>query len=134
MKLVFDTGNPVFNRDRSKPELPWQDPLEFYREVREHIAYIHIKDCLHPSPENHDKETYTYPGEGQARVREILTELKRSGYDGGISIEPHLAAVFHDADSQNANAGDPTEIYREYGRRLMHLLSEIDYPHSPYQP
>lgn len=133
MKLVFDTGNPVFNRDRSKQELPWQDPLEFYRQVREHIAYVHIKDCLHPSPENNGKETYTYPGEGQARVREILTNLKQSDYDGGISIEPHLAAVFHDADSKNADAGDPAEIYLEYGRKLMRLLDAIGYPYDPYQ-
>ena len=31
LKLVFDTGNPVFQRDRSKPEpYPWQDPMEFW--------------------------------------------------------------------------------------------------------
>ncbi len=36
------------------------------------------------------------PGEGQGYVKEILRDLQARGYDGGISIEPHLAAVFHD--------------------------------------
>ena len=67
MKLVFDTANPVFNRDRSKEGQPWQDPWEFYQKVREHIAYVHIKDCLEPSAENGGKEVYLYPGEGQGK-------------------------------------------------------------------
>ena len=32
LKLVYDTGNPVFARDRSKEGNPWQDPWEFYQE------------------------------------------------------------------------------------------------------
>ena len=40
LKLIFDTGNPVFQRDRSKPEPhPWQDPLEFYEQVHEHVLH-----------------------------------------------------------------------------------------------
>lgn len=132
MKLVFDTANPVFNRDRSKAGEPWQDPLEFYQKVREHIAYIHIKDCLSPSPENGGKETYVYPGDGHGRVHEILKELKVSGYDGGISIEPHLAAVFHDADSSNQASEDPKVIYLKYGRRLMDMLNSINYEFVPF--
>ena len=67
-------------------------------------------------------------------MREILQDLKENGYDGGISIEPHLAAVFHDADSQNADAGDPVEIYLEYGRKLEAILDELKYSRVPYQP
>lgn len=133
MKLVFDTANPVFNRDRSKDGQPWQDPWEFYQKVREHIAYVHIKDCLEPSEDNGGKEVYLYPGEGQGKVREILADLQANGYDGGISIEPHLAAVFHDADSQNADSGDPVEIYIEYGRKLEAILDDLNFSHKPYQ-
>ena len=134
MKLVFDTANPAFNRDRSKEGNPWQDSWEFYRHVRDHIAYIHVKDCLSPTAENKDKEIYVYPGEGHGYVREIMEDLKRTGYQGGISIEPHLAAVFHDADSQNQTTEDPVEIYLRYGRSLMQILTEIGYEHQPYQP
>ena len=70
LKLIFDTGNPVFQRDRSipepqrttagiasstaaegsqgKPTPPWQDAWQFYQAVREHIIHIHIKDCRNP--------------------------------------------------------------------------------------
>ena len=133
MKLVYDTGNPVFNRDRSKEGNHWQDPWEFYENVKEHIAYVHVKDCLNPTPENGNKEVYTYPGDGQGRILDVMTDLKKSGYDGGISIEPHLAAVFHDADSNTWSKEDPIEIYLKYGRQLMDILDSIGFSHQPYQ-
>ena len=71
MKLVYDTGNPVFNRDYMKENNSWQDPWEFYQNVKSHIAYVHVKDCLNPSPENGNKEIYTYPGDGQGPVRPL---------------------------------------------------------------
>lgn len=50
LKLIFDTANPVFQLDRSKSEpFPWQDPLEFYNKVKEHVVHIHIKDCPDPA-------------------------------------------------------------------------------------
>jgi sugar phosphate isomerase/epimerase len=38
LRLVFDTGNPVFTDDRTRPA-PWpkQSAWEFYRQVREHV-------------------------------------------------------------------------------------------------
>ena len=134
MKLVYDTGNPVFNRDHMKEGNSWQDPWEFYQNVKAHIAYVHVKDCLNPSPENGNKEVYTYPGDGQGRVLDIMTDLMKSGYDGGISIEPHLAAVFHDADSNTRSKEDPINIYLKYGRQLMDMLDSIGFSHQPYQP
>lgn len=133
MKLVFDTCNPVFNRDHSQEDKPWQDAWEFYQNVKEHISYIHVKDGLNPSPENGNKEVYTYPGEGQGCVKEIMQDLMESGYEGGISIEPHLAAVFHDADSENHTDEDPKDIYIRYGQKLMEILSSIGYQNSPYE-
>ena len=101
--------------------------------MKEHIAYVHIKDCLNPTPENNNQEVYVYPGEGDGCVQEIITDLQAIGYDGGISIEPHLAAVFHDADSQNKTDQDPKEIYVRYGKHLMEILREIGYIHEPYR-
>ena len=101
LKLVYDTGNPVFARDRSKEGNPWQDPWEFYQKIREHIAYVHVKDCNAPSFDENNKEVYTYPGDGQGQIMKVLTDLMEFGYNGGISIEPHLAAVFNDTDADN---------------------------------
>ncbi|HWD19514.1 MAG TPA: TIM barrel protein [Verrucomicrobiae bacterium] len=123
LQWVFDTGNPVFNPDRSQPR-PWprQDPWEFWEHLRDHVAHIHVKDAIFV-PAKNDCD-YTYPGEGAARVRQILQDACRRGYDAGISIEPHLAAVFHDAHATTA-AGSAFESYVGYGRRLEAMLREI---------
>jgi sugar phosphate isomerase/epimerase len=120
LKLVFDTGNPVASDDRSKPKpYPKQSSWEFYSHVREHIAYIHIKDGVWDKTAN--KATFTYPGEGHGDIPKIIKDLCARGYDGGISIEPHMGAVFHDPNSQHSL--DAAEIYVEYGRRMMKIIN-----------
>ena len=123
MKWVFDTANPVFIDDYSKPEpRPKQDPLEFWKKVKEHTVHIHIKDARWNTAK--DDADYLFPGEGDGKVREILTDAFAGGYDAAISIEPHMTAVFHDANS-SASDSDLFENYVEYGRRLMKLVNEI---------
>jgi sugar phosphate isomerase/epimerase len=124
LKLVFDTANPVFNDDRSKPK-PWrkQDPWEFYQHVKEHVVHVHVKDARW-NPAKNDAD-YTMPGDGDGKVRPILKDLIASGYTGGISIEPHIAVVFHDANVKSS----PEAMFNsfvEYGRRLMALADDIN--------
>ena len=123
LKWVFDTANPVFNPDRSKPK-PWprQDPWEFWEYVREHVAHIHIKDAAW-APAKNDAD-YHWPGEGSGRVRDILRDAFARGYDAGISIEPHMAVVFHDARVKSAPEAQ-FENYVEYGQRLTQLIHEV---------
>ncbi|MEQ9459338.1 MAG: sugar phosphate isomerase/epimerase family protein [Phycisphaeraceae bacterium] len=124
LKLVFDTGNPCFTPDYRKPR-PWprQSAFEFYSQVKEHVAYIHIKDALYDPAT--DETRHTMPGDGHGDVRLILEDLLGTGYDGGISIEPHLASVFH--DDQAVAQGEPYTLYVAYGRRLMEILDELGY-------
>jgi sugar phosphate isomerase/epimerase len=123
LKWVFDTGNPVFNPDRSKTK-PWprQDAWEFWEHIRDHVAHIHIKDATYV-PAKNDCD-YNYPGEGQGRVRDILKDAFGRGYDAGISIEPHVAVVFHDA---TVKAGDKQiyDSYIRYARQLEAMINEI---------
>ena len=123
LKLVFDTANPVFNEDRSKPK-PWpkQDPWEFYEHVKPHIVHVHVKDARWNTAKN--DADYTMPGEGDGKVRPILKDLLASGYSGGISIEPHVAVVFHDA-TVKASEEDMFKSFVEYGRKLERLVDEI---------
>ncbi len=123
LKLCFDTGNPVFTDDRTlaKPH-PKQSPWEFYSKVREHIAYIHVKDSVWDY--QHGKQIFTFPGDGQGDVYAILKDLLARGYDGGISIEPHLAVVFHDATVRSEEAVKYWN-YVEYGRRLTGMIDRI---------
>lgn len=123
LKWVFDTANPIFNADRSKPK-PWpkQDPWEFWTQVRDFTAHIHIKDATW-NPAKNDAD-YNWPGEGKGRVRDILKDALTRGYNAGISIEPHLAVVFHDASVQ-ASAEAQYLSYVDYGRRLEKLIGEV---------
>jgi len=123
LKWVFDTANPVFNPDRSKAK-PWrrQDPWEFWEHIRDHVVHIHVKDARWNSAKN--DADYTWPGEGDGRVRDILKDALKRGYDSGISIEPHMVVVFHDASAQS-NAEDQRRNYVQYGRRLEKLIVDM---------
>jgi sugar phosphate isomerase/epimerase len=123
LKWVFDTANPIFNADRSKPK-PWpkQDPWEFWVAVRDYVAHIHVKDATW-NPAKNDAD-YNWPGEGRGRVRDILKDAFARGYDAGISIEPHMVVVFHDANSK-ANDDAIRANYIEYGRRLERLIASF---------
>jgi len=123
LKLVFDTGNPIFTDDRSKPRpYPKQSSWEFYTHVKEHIAYVHIKDGVWDSQTQIIR--YTFPGEGEGDVRRIVQDLLASGYDGGFFIEPHISVVQHE---QRVSSPEEQRYlnYIEYGRRLELIISEL---------
>jgi sugar phosphate isomerase/epimerase len=123
LQWVFDTANPVFNPDRSKPK-PWprQDAWEFWTHVRDHVTHLHVKDATW-APAKNDAD-YNWPGEGQGCVRAILQDAMARGYVGGVSIEPHMVVVFHDAKSQ-ATDKETSANFVEYGRRLLTLVGEL---------
>lgn len=123
LRWVFDTANPVFNLDRSKPEpRPRQDPWEFWTQVRDASVHIHVKDARWNNAKN--DADYHFPGEGDGAVERILADAFARGYDAGISIEPHMVAVFHDA---NSAAQDDALVanFVEYGRRLESLIAKV---------
>ncbi|OGV41114.1 MAG: hypothetical protein A2X48_12200 [Lentisphaerae bacterium GWF2_49_21] len=120
-KLVYDTGNPVSSEDvRGKPPYKFQSSWEFYKAVREHVVYIHIKDGKMGAD---GKVIYTFPGEGDGDVRKILEDMFTRGYDGGISIEPHMVAIYHDKGPTKEELMYVN--YVEYGQRIMKMVDEI---------
>lgn len=128
-KLIFDTGNPVFTFRRIGTE-PYalQNAYEFYKNVREYIYYVHIKDGIAiKMKDGYERPDvrFTFAGEGSGFVEQIVTDLRESGYDGGFSIEPHVATVFHESDDQddtNLAARRRYETYIKYGRKFEQLL------------
>lgn len=129
--LIFDTGNPVFNFNRIG-EQPYklQNAFEFYSNVKEFISYVHIKDATSKIvKENEESETiYTYAGEGDACVKEIITDLLKSGYDGCFSIEPHIATVFHakeEAEDAEQQAKYQYDSYIKYGKSFEELMNKL---------
>ena len=117
LKLVFDTANPVFNEDRSKVQ-PWpkQDPWEFYEHVKEHVVHVHVKDARWNNAKN--DADYTMPGDGDGKVRQILTDLIGSGYS---SFMPDTS--WEDCLSV-PNTRVPTSAFlASWGKRVIVLAS-----------
>jgi hypothetical protein len=50
--------------------------------------------------------------------------LIATGYDGGLSIEPHMKLVYHHQEPVSAEEIQ-SAMYVEYGRRLMKMVDEI---------
>lgn len=110
LRVVFDTGNPVTYG---------QDAWAYYQAVYDDIVYVHIKDARKVD----GKDVYTYCGEGDGCVKEIVGDLLAKGYDGGFSIEPHLAAIIHTGEHAD-NEAALYNSYTEYGRRFMRIVED----------
>lgn len=111
LKLLYDTGNPVFYG---------YDAWDFYRQTAEHTVYVHIKDGI--------KKAYRaeacFPGEGDNQVERVLADLLSRGYDGGFSIEPHMKSVVH-LGKEASEPASAYSLYVAYGRALMALLDKV---------
>lgn len=70
------------------------------------MVYIHVKDAYAVN----GNVRYCLCGEGGGHAESILRDLLLGGYDGVISIQPHLASVIH-AD----------ECTKTVGRNVLHL-------------
>lgn len=78
-RAVWDPANFVVSHPELKPHVDGFDLL------RPYIAYVHIKDAVAKTGE------VVPAGEGDGQLRETLTALRRDGFDGVFSLEPHLA-------------------------------------------
>lgn len=74
-KAIFDFANFVQAK---------QDTLEAYRLLKDYIAYIHVKDA------KWENGSVVPAGYGDGHVQEILKDLYANGFDGFLSLEPHL--------------------------------------------
>lgn len=75
-KAVFDPANFVQEN---------QDTKEAFEMLKPYIAYMHIKDAKADG-------TVVPSGYGEGNVEYILKELFADGYDGFLSLEPHLGS------------------------------------------
>lgn len=75
-KGVFDPANFVQCGETTYPDA-WQM-------LKEHIVYVHIKDAKNVSGD------VVPAGYGDGHLAKIINELKKDGYKGFLSLEPHL--------------------------------------------
>lgn len=73
-KAVFDPANFV---------QCGEDTIKAFDMLKKHIAYMHIKD-------SREDKTIVPAGAGAGNLKYILDSLKNDGYDGFLSLEPHL--------------------------------------------
>jgi sugar phosphate isomerase/epimerase len=64
-------------------------PLDNWPALKPYSVHIHIKDAIKGSG------TVVPAGQGDGQVEPILHDLHRSGYDGFVSLEPHLQVAGH---------------------------------------
>lgn len=110
-KCVFDFANFV---------QCGQDTLEAYEMLKPYTAYIHVKDAMAETGE------VVLPGDGDGNVREILAMLEAAGYQGFLSLEPHLVS-FDGLDKLEREAKERKEqdgiaAYKRAHGRLVELL------------
>lgn len=113
--LLYDLGNTISHG---------HDPWSFFKIIRHHFDYLHIKDARMNPLGGRSKE-YTYCGQGDARLKEILSKIIiEDGYDGVLSIEPHVASVVH-LEGGSATPEKMYDSYLEYGRQFKKIIQEL---------
>ncbi len=129
-KIVFDTGNSHLNKNKmgDKP-YEMQTSWEAYQTLKSRIAHVHIKDSIfiRETDDIFPEADFTYPGEGNGDLRKIIKDLLENGYDGGFSIEPHMASVYHSQinDNDQKLAELKYDNFVNYGNKFMNLVREI---------
>jgi sugar phosphate isomerase/epimerase len=116
LQLILDSGNNSLHDNDN--EATW----EFYEKTKSHITHVHIKSAQ-PNPECGDWIT-CHVDEDPVQ-RRILQDLKNNGYDGWLSIEPHIKAAIH-AGQDVDDTGEAREVWVEYTRRLEALVNSLD--------
>jgi sugar phosphate isomerase/epimerase len=87
-----------------------------YGLLRPYLVYLQVKDALAATGE------LVPPGQGDGEVRETLSALQDSGFEGYLSLEPHLSA----ADRYGGFSGP--EGFRCAAQALKSLLDELSVP------
>ena len=112
-QLIFDTGNNSLHDHNT--QVTW----DYYQACRSEITHVHIK-AAKPGP-TEGEYVACYVDEDPVQQR-ILDDLESTGYDGWLSIEPHLKAAIH-AGQDIDESGEARRVWVEYARRLENLVS-----------
>jgi len=113
LKAIFDFGNFVVKK---------QKPFtQCFGKLVDYIVYVHIKDVKWVG----GKAIITPAGEGEGEIKEGLAALRERGYEGFLSLEPHLRR-------QGAFSGfsGPT-LFKTAAQALKKILLEIQAEVSP---
>lgn len=105
LKMAFDFCNFVYKRT--------ENVRDCWELCKEHVVYFHIKDCVEGT------DNIVPAGKGDGQVEEILADAVARGFEGFLSMEPHL--------SRGGQFGGFTgpELYTEAINALKTILDKI---------
>ncbi|HEU5129224.1 MAG TPA: sugar phosphate isomerase/epimerase family protein [Glycomyces sp.] len=109
LRLVFDIGNGLAYG---------YEATAFLAAVIDHVDHVHVKDGETVGGE----AVFGPPGDGEVDLHGCLDLLDRAGYDGWLSLEPHVAHIPHLRAS-----GAPEDLergYRACALAFLDLLAE----------
>ncbi len=81
-----------------------EDTAACWELLKEHVAYIHIKDAVSGKNEN------VVCGTGEGKIPELLKKAIEEGYEGFLTLEPHLVLF---ATLQSLEVVDASEVISE---------------------
>jgi sugar phosphate isomerase/epimerase len=81
LRINYDPGNVAWFEQK--------DPIEEFDSAAPWIANVHVKDLL-PTQPGQARPQFVPAGEGIINYRAHFAALRRSGYGGPISLEPHM--------------------------------------------
>ncbi len=82
LKINYDPGNVAWKQRR--------DSMDDFDKVAPLIGNVHIKD-LKPMPPGSGRPQFVPAGEGVIEYRSHCAALQRIGYQGSVSLEPHMS-------------------------------------------
>lgn len=105
LRVLFDPANFVVDGIEAYPHA--------YEELADHVSYVHVKDA------NFGEDIEIEPaGEGDAEIPEIVEALLEDGYEGFVSLEPHLTHY-------GGNELEGPEAFRVAARSFKDVLDEV---------
>lgn len=101
-----------------------QDTKEAYEMLKPYISYIHIKDAMWESGK------VVPAGYGDGNVKEILADLIKNGYEGVLSLEPHLAdfsgfSALEQGETEKKEPLSGEEAYTTAYNALEKIIEEL---------
>jgi sugar phosphate isomerase/epimerase len=115
LQLIMDTGNNSLHDN--DVEVTW----DYYDTCRAEVTHVHVK-CAKPGADGGGHVT-CHVDEDPVQ-RRIFADLEANGYDGWLSIEPHIKAAIH-AGKDVDDSGEARVVWVEFARRLEKLVAEL---------
>jgi len=108
-QAIFDPANFI-----QCAQTPYPDA---YDALRPWLRYVHIKDAR-------DDGSVVPAGDGAARWPDLLRRLRADGYDGFLSLEPHLATAGH------AGGFSGAALFQRASQALQGLLRDMHWEYE----